>query len=259
MPQAGRPAESDSAHAERVDPAWAPFVAGLVDYWRTGEDRIMMVRDDCGEVDPLPAGYLFADAAEGPGVERLALELCRGRVLDVGAGVGRHSLALQERGMAVTALEPHRETVAILRGRGVRDVRRGTLADFAAEHATSGEPGFDTVLLLMNGLGLAGTLGGLAPFLADAAAVLARGGQVLADSTDLRMGRGARRPDDRYIGELVLQVEYDGMRGDPFPYLFVDPETLAREATAAGWSIEVVGRGRAGAFVVRMERTGATP
>jgi hypothetical protein len=107
---------------------------------------------------------------------------------------------------------------------------------------------FDTVLMMMNGLGLTETLAGLREFLADARRLLGRGGQVLADSTDVRVRLDAEagrtgaleRPDGRYVGELHFQLEYGGLKGDPFPQLYVDANTLARYAREAEWDCEIV-------------------
>ena len=108
---------------------------------------------------------------------------------------------------------------------------------------------FDTVFMMMNGLGLTETLPGLRRFFSEARRLVCPGGQVLADSTDVRAyldveaGRtGAlERPDGRYVGELHFQVEYEGRRGEPFPQLYVDTATLRRYAWEEGWDCEIVG------------------
>jgi hypothetical protein len=110
---------------------------------------------------------------------------------------------------------------------------------------------FDTILLLMNGSTLAGTLRALPNFLATLQGLLAPGGQVLMDSTDLRpsetsldrgrsYGKAIASSDDGYPGELQYQLEFGGKRGAPFPQLFLDPETLIRVGAASGWEVEVV-------------------
>ncbi len=200
----------------------------------------MVVYDDF-ERDEVPVSYFFRGPEEFPPLEQLALELCRGRVLDVGAGSGCHSLALQARGLEVTAIEILPPLVRILQERGVRDARLATWMDIQARP-------FDTVFMMMNGLGLTETLAGLRRFFRDAPRLLGRAGQVLADSTDVRArldveaGRtGAlERADGRYVGELHFQIEYEGRKGDPFPQLYVDANTLVRIAREEDWSCEIV-------------------
>ncbi len=222
-----------------LDP-WKPHASAMEAYHRGKHDAVLVVYDDF-ERDEVPVSYFFRGSDQFPPLEHLALELCRGRVLDVGAGSGCHSLVLQDRGFEVTAIEILPALVRILRERGVRDVRTATWMDIEAEP-------FDTVLMMMNGLGLTETLPGLRRFFSEARRLVRPGGQVLADSTDVRMrldveaGRtGAlERPDGRYVGELHFQVEYEGRKGEPFPQLYVDAATLCRYAWEEDWDCEIV-------------------
>ena len=192
-----------------LDP-WKPHAAAMQAYHEGKRDAVLVVYDDF-ERDEVPVSYFFRGPDQFPPLERLALDLSRGRVLDVGAGSGCHSLVLQEQGLEVTAIEILPSLVQILRDRGVRDARVATWMDVEG-------PPFDTVLMLMNGIGLTETLPGLRRFFSEARRLVRPGGQVLADSTDVRVrmdveaGRtGAlERPDGRYVGELRFQVEYEG-------------------------------------------------
>jgi SAM-dependent methyltransferase len=210
---------------------------------------------------------------ELPEVEALALELCRGRVLDIGAGTGRHSLLLQEEGFAVAALDRSPVALQIMAERGVH-------CRIAADlfHWEGPEEPFDTLLLLMNGAGLVGSLAGLERFLSLARHWVQPTGQLLVDSTDLadlsEEGDAADLPqvessanseaedrekgrDCRTAGEAKARVvnfvaEYSGQRGDPFPWLFVDPETLLRCAHANGWQGQILYQEPEGAFLARL-------
>ncbi|HEX6434175.1 MAG TPA: class I SAM-dependent methyltransferase [Gemmatimonadales bacterium] len=221
--------------------AWLPYEAAMVAYHRGNRDVTIVVYDDY-ERDEAPLSYFFREPEHFPPLELMALEHCRGRVLDVGAGSGCHSLELERRGLSVTALEILPGLVDILRQRGLRDVRQTTWMDLKVA-----EP-FDTVLMMMNGLGLAETLDGLDQFFRDARRLVKADGQVLADSTDVRVrmdpearrtGR-LRRLDGRYIGELHFQLEFEGRKGPPFGQLYVDPETLHKKATAGGWGCDML-------------------
>jgi SAM-dependent methyltransferase len=219
---------------------WQPYVAAMEAYHRGRHNAIIVVYDDF-ERDEVPISYFYREPGEFRPYERQALELCRGRVLDVGAGSGCHSLVLQQSGCDVTALEIDPVLARILRARGVRTVRTGTWMDLD-------EGRFDTVLMLMNGIGLTETLTGLRRFFGRARRLLTPHGQVLADSTDVRTrmdpeagstGRVERR-DGPYVGELHFQLEFEGRKGAPFRQLYADPETLARYARDGGWDCEIV-------------------
>ncbi len=219
---------------------WTPYAEAMSAFHRGNRDAYMVVYDDY-ERDEVPLSYFFRGPNEFPEVERLALNLCRGRVLDVGAGSGCHTLALQERGLQVTAIEILPEMVDILKERGVRDARQATWMDLLDEP-------FDTVLMMMNGLGLTETLPGLRRFFRRARRLVKPDGQVLADSTDVRVrmepkaGRsgGSTRLDGRYVGELHFQIEFEGRKGPPFAQLYVDPATLDRSARSEKWSCEII-------------------
>jgi len=239
--------------------AWTPL-ARAVRAWLDGDlEATLTVHDSLGNKDPLPASWFFRPVDGGRDdalfpLERAALEACRGRVLDVGAGTGIHSLALQARGLGVTALEIDPQLAVVLRERGVREVREGTVADLAdlpeAER-------FDTLLLLMNGWGLAGTRDELPIFLDELEAVLAPGGQVLADSTDLRPlfeREGFEPAEDEYPGDVDYRMEFAGEKGDPFPFVFLDPETLEQVASAQGWQVEFLARNGEDGYLSRLTR-----
>jgi SAM-dependent methyltransferase len=230
-----------------------PFGRALLEHHRGGSDgpdQPLRLHSDLGEVDELPARFFFRDEEELGRLERIALQACRGRVLDVGAGAGVHALLLQERGHRVTAIDVVPEAVEVMEERGVEDARRADVFEFR------GGP-YDTVLLLLNGIGMAGTVSGLDRFLEAAPRLLAPGGQLLADSADLRPRVGAdRREDGRYAGEVHLQLEYREEKGPPYPQLYVDPETLARRAGPRGWRVEVLARGEAGEYLARLTRNG---
>lgn len=189
--------------------------------------------------------------------ECYALDLCRGRVLDLGAGAGPHTLALQSVGRRVVAVEGSADVARLLRARGASSV---VLADFRYWW----RPGFDTVLMLMNGLGPVGTLAGLDRFLAHAPRFLAPGGQLLVDgaaaapSPSSRAARAASSvawpPPGAYPGEAWIELSHAGRVGRPFRELYIDPEALARHAAHAGWRLDVVFEGGDGTYLARLTR-----
>ena len=229
-------------------PAWEPLARALVDFHAGDEKATLRVWSDLGELDPMPVSLFFRGPERLLPADRGALAFVRGRVLDVGAGVGALTLLLQGRGSEVTAVEVIPEAVEIMKARGGRDAREGRVEDLQEEGA------FDTLLLLMNGTSLAGTLAGFPHLLRALARLLAPGGQVLMDSTDL-LDDGGGVEDGGYPGELQYQLEYRGVRGDPFPQLFLDPGTMVRVAGEEGWDVDVVWRGENGAYVARLSRS----
>jgi len=227
---------------------WAFFVEG-----KTDAEEI--VRTDAGRATPVPVRHFFSRPQGFLALENAALARCNGRVLDVGAGSGLHALALQQRGLAVTAVDICPEAVEIMRRRGVRDVH-------CADILTYQGGGFDTLLMLGHGLGITETLSGLDRFLAHARFLASSSGQILASSLDVRVAsdpenlayQDANKRAGRYIGEIRIQLEYAGRTGPYFGWLHIDSETLACHATAHRWNCEVIAADDVGNYVARLTR-----
>jgi len=231
--------------------SWKPFAAAMRRYFAGDTSANIVVYNDFRERDEYTMAYFYREPTEFPPLEQTAIELCRGTVLDVGAGSGCHSLALEARGLVVTALEISRELVAIMRARGVSNVRCCDIYDFESDP-------FDTVLMLMNGLEVAGTLVGLERLLSSMHRLVKPNGQILADSTDLRAAYGTGpgrmlREDGRYVGELVMQIEFEGERGAPLPRLYVDPDALEEYAGHYGWECVVVCQNDTGGYLAQLK------
>lgn len=224
--------------------------AALLDCYRGDADATLIVYQD-GERDDVPASFWLRETLDP--LEALALDHCRGRVLDLGAGSGLHALELQQRAFDVVAIDISPSCVEIMRDRGVRDARVADLYQFA-------DGPFDTIACLCNGLDKVGRLADLPYFLDRMRALLAPGGQLLADSFDLgasadpkQQARLAeRKAEGRYFGELDLQFEYRGAISEIFPVLQVDRNTLEVTAAAAGWSCTTIAK-RGGHYLARLQ------
>jgi SAM-dependent methyltransferase len=226
-----------------------PHGAVLLDYYRGNRTATLICHQD-GERDDVPASFWFRDELDP--LERLGLDLCRGKVLDVGAGTGLHALDLQQRGFDVTAIDVAPECITTMRERGVKNAVAADL------YAFDGGP-FDTIICLCNGLDKVGTLDDVPRFLARMRGLLAADGQLIADSFDLRIGAteqavaamDRKSAAGRYFGEMDLVFEFNSQRGAEFTALQVDSGTLAQTASRHGWSCDVVHQ-RGGHYLARL-------
>ncbi len=238
--------------------SWNPLARALLAYARGDSDALLNVLVDDGDADPLPASLFFRAPSELRDVDRVAVSRAQGHVLDLGAGAGSISLALQNKGLRVTAVEIIPDLVRIMKQRGVEDVRQGSVEDLPESLS------FDTILILMNGIAMAGSFSRVPAFLRGLGRHLRNGGQILLDSTDLLEGEGTipTHPDDLppgwyegdYPGEVQYQLEFRGEKGSPFPQVFLDPATLALLAKEEGFDADVVWRGEDGAFLARLRK-----
>ena len=229
-----------------------PMGRAIADYHATGKASRLRVFSPMFDEDEIPVETLFRPLDGMPAVEQKALELACGDILDVGAGAGCHSLALQQMGKHVTAIDISPLAVATMRERGVSDVRE---QDF---FTLDGH--YDTILMLMNGIGIVGSLSRMPAFFMQVDRLLAPGGQLLCDSSDIcyifedEEGIIDLTGIDGYYGELTYQMQYKGVKGEPFPWLFIDPETLREQAQAHGFACEVVSRGSHYDYLARITR-----
>lgn len=216
-----------------------PLGCALKDYVEGRCEEDITVECSVTEPDILPVEYLFRGVESMPALEQKALQCCTGHVLDVGAAAGSHALALQAMGLECTALDISQGAVEVMQTRGVKNV---VCDDFYRFH----KQGFDTVLFLMNGLGIAGTLDGLVMFLSHAAQLMSEGGQILADSSDILYlfeeedGSVLIDLNDSYYGELEYSMRYGAVEGAPFSWLFVDFHTLSQAAATVGLDAELI-------------------
>lgn len=204
----------------------------LSDYTQGDTDAFLLVHTSYGEIETMPASVFFRSESHMPDLEKYMLSLCRGKVLDAGAGAGSHTLWLQEKGSDVTALDISPAAVHIMQQRGVRRAVYGDI--FTYTGAT-----FDTILLIMNGIGIAKTVRGLRKLLRRLKKILNRGGQILLDSCDVSYLEEANIYT-HYIGEVTYQFEYKNQKGEPFEWLYLDTDTLHKIASEEGWHCQII-------------------
>ena len=206
----------------------------ILDFYHGHKKHKLWIHNTYGPKEEMPVAVYFRDAVAMPEMERRALQLCKGKVLDVGCGAGSHSLLLQQMGLDVTSIDISAKAVEVARHRGVHKCFQADVFNF--RHTK-----FDTLLLLMNGIGLTSNLDGLSRFLHHAKTLVKKRGQLLFDSSDVAyLYTGGAKPTGRYYGEITYRYEYKKKTTDPFSWLYVDAQTLTEVATAAGWHTQVV-------------------
>ncbi len=217
----------------------------LHDYYYRRNHKLLLY-NNYGPKEEMPIALFFRDMEKMPTIETKAMSLCKGKVLDIGAGVGSHALILQKQGIDVTAIERSALAVEIMKKRGVRKAIAGDIFALA-------DMKFDTLLLMMNGIGLVGNLDGLKYFLQHAKTLLLPGGQLLFDSCDiLYLYQGGPTPTDRYYGEISFRYEYKNKIGEWFKWLYVDQQTLETVATKTGWHCQVIYEDDKDQYLVRL-------
>lgn len=214
-----------------------PIGKAVHDYFHGITGDSILVRTDIAEDEVLSPSYFFRTFEQMPVQEKEALKRCRGKILDIGAGAGAHSIWLKEKGLEVVSIDISPLSCETMRERGLGNV-------LCSDIYTVTGLKFDTILLLMNGAGVAQTLPGLHVLLNHLKTLLNPGGKILADSSDLLYLFTDENGDswidiasDTYYGEMEYQLSYKNVKGKKFPWLFVDPDTLAEYAEKNGFRV----------------------
>lgn len=216
------------------------FGKAILDYQQGNYTEDITTATSISEEDSLPLPYLFRSYKEMPELEQTALQLSKGKVLDVGCGAGSHSLYLQnERKLEVTAIDVSEAAIEACTLRGIKNAETADIMKFSGQ--------FDTILLLMNGAGMCGKLKNIAAFLNHLKTLLNDGGQILVDSSDIIYmfdedeDGGKWIPSDTdYYGEVQYHVSYKGEHEAPFDWLYIDYNTLQNAAHACGLQCELI-------------------
>ena len=210
------------------------------DYYYQENSEDLQTETSISELDDLPVSYLFRDYQEMNALEKKALDLSFGKVLDVGSGAGSHSLYLQnERKLEVTALDISPKSIEVCKARGVKNAICEDLLQFS-------EKDFDTILLLMNGTGIFQSLEHIDQYLQKLKSLVAENGQILIDSTDILYmydqdeDGGVLVPATGYYGELDYYLHYKGESELPMKWLYLDFDTLENAAIANGFKIQKI-------------------
>ena len=235
-----------------LSPDKDPMGAAIADYQKRGKAAKLRVFSSFFDEDEIPVSQLFRSFEEMPPLEKTALQMATGKILDCGAGSGCHSLALQNMGKEVQAIDISPLSVETMQQRGVKQASQINLFD---KHFIEK---FDTILMLMNGSGIIGKLAYMTLFFNKMKQILTPGGCIYMDSSDLRYlfeeEDGSIDIDlaGDYYGEVDFQMQYKQIKGESFDWLYIDFQTLKLYATQSGFTVELIEEGEHYDYLARL-------
>ena len=215
------------------------FGTAIKAYYKENDTTDIKVHSPDFDDDVIPIDYLFRAFEDMPEVEQKALNLCKGKVLDVGCGAGSHALYLQnKKHLEVKAIDTSLGAIEISKKRGVKKPECQDFFKIENER-------FDTILMLMNGSGIIGKLENLSSFFEHCRSLLNKGGQILMDSSDLIYLFEEDEIDfEEYYGELQYKLSYKGAESDYFDWLYIDAVLLQEKAKELNFKCEIIEKGR---------------
>lgn len=229
------------------------FGKAILDYQTNDSPENLITETTISEEDEMSVAYLFRSFTAMPEIEKQALQLSKGRVLDVGCGAGSHSLYLQdELRLEVTSIDISANAIQACQLRGLKNAMVQDVMTLENEK-------YDTILLLMNGAGMCGKLKKVPGFLLKLKSLLNEGGQILLDSSDIIYmfdeddDGGKWIPSDNdYYGEVIFNISYKGEKENPFNWMYIDYNTLQNAAIDNGLKCEMILEGEHFDYLARL-------
>lgn len=229
------------------------FGKAILDFQTNNVPEDLITETSISESDDMSVAYLFRPYEDMPAIEQKALELSKGKILDVGCGAGSHSLYLEnEKNLTVTSIDISSNAIEACTLRGLKNPKVQDLLALENEK-------FDTILLLMNGTGIFGKLNRVSKYLQKLKSLLNENGQILIDSSDIIYmfdeddDGGKWIPSEKeYYGEVVFNISYKGEDEDAFDWLYLDYNTLQNAAVANGLQCELVLEGEHFDYLARL-------
>lgn len=230
------------------------FGKAILDYQTNNSPEDLITETSISEQDEMNVAYLFRSFDEMPIIEQKALELSKGKILDVGCGAGSHSLYLQENGFDVIPIDISENAIKTCQLRGLKNAKVANFLNLNTNEK------YDTILLLMNGTGIFETLENCSQYLSKLKSLLNENGQILIDSSDIiymfdeEENGGRWIPSDGYYGELTFTISYKGKTEETFPWLYLDYNTLQNACFDNGLKCELILEGEHYDYLARLTK-----
>ena len=157
---------------------WEVHGHAMSDAWKGIESFDLVERDD-GFIHYVPGSSYLTEFEAWPRIERRAMELVRGRVIDLGCGAGRVALYLQNRGFDVLGFDISPLALKVCEERGLRKTMKGSIHDLEFPPDS-----FDTAIMFGNNFSLLGTPARATRILKRMHSMLSKGGLILAETLD---------------------------------------------------------------------------
>ncbi len=228
----------------------------MQDYWQHGEALELVERDD-GFIAAGDAAAYFASYRNWAVCEKRAIKHARGRVLDIGCGVGRHALYLQERGHDVLGIDLSPLALKVARLRGLRKTRVLPITKVSRSLGI-----FDTVLLLGNNCGLLANKRRARWLLRRFKAIMPPDGRIIASSNDVYQTDAKEhvayqrhnRKRGRMSGQIRMRIRRRQFATPYFDYLMVSLKEMEQIVAGTGWAITDQYEDRGPLYAVVLER-----
>jgi SAM-dependent methyltransferase len=223
-----------------LEPEEDAFGQMLMAYYG-GNDVSEVVERDDGLTNSLPAKAYFSGYEDWQPIEQTAMQLVKGRVLDVGCGAGRHSLYLQEKGFDVLGVDVSPLAINVCKLRGLKQAKVASIEDLAFKPDS-----FDTVLMLGNNFGLLGSFAKARELLNKFHRMISEDGLIIAETRDPYKTDNPTHLDyhklnkkkGRMAGQVRIRTRFQNYVSGWFDYLMASKEEMTDILEGTGWTVK---------------------
>jgi len=230
------------------------FGLALESYWKGDRKTPYVIRRDDDHVDRESLGIYFTNRLYP--IEKEIIASAKGKILDVGCGVGRHTLYFQKRGFDISGVDISPKAIKVSKERGCRKVR---VMDIY--HAKFPPKSFDTILLFGHNIGIGGTLSGAEKLLKSLRKLIKINGVLLLTTVDVTKTKNKIhkeyhkrcRTAGRYIGSVKMRIEYKDHVSNWFLWLHIEPKELNKIAKETNWKILKMAHQKSGQYAAVLQ------
>ena len=233
------------------------FGHGMHDFLQGRAAAEIAERDDgCLGLTGGPGCY-FREYREWPSLEKRALRLARGRVLDIGCGAGRVALHLQGKGLDVLGVDNSPMAVKVCKARGLKKARVVPVTQLSRKLGL-----FGTIVMFGNNFGLVGNVKRAKWLLRRFHAMTTPDARIIAESRDpyhtdepLHLAYHKRnRRQGRMGGQIRLRVRYKVYATPWIDVLMVSREEMTKVLDGTGWHVRQCLDGDGSLYAAVMEK-----
>ncbi len=208
-----------------------------------GEEAAEIVERDDGYFNATPGNpkSYFSEYENWAPIERKAMELVKGRVLDIGCGAGRHSLYLQNKGFDVLGIDSSPLAIKVCKLRGMKKARVMPIEELDFKPNS-----FDTVIMMGSNFGLFGGFERAKRILRKLHKITSKNGLIIASTRDTFKTNNLdhleyhrrNRERGRMPGQLRLRIRFRKCVGIWFDYLIVSKKEMEDVLKGTGWKLK---------------------
>ncbi|MHA1234748.1 MAG: class I SAM-dependent methyltransferase [Promethearchaeota archaeon] len=191
----------------------------LYDYWVKGDkSSTLYFRENKKKKFPVEISRYFRSYEDLSNIEKKAISLSSGRILDVGCATGYHVPALMEQG-EVDAIDISDYAIKVAKENGIENCHVGDIFKYKPYKK------YNTITLFENNIGLAGTVSKTRKLIKVLGRLLKEDGQIICEIV-------RTRTVDTWT--VLLTPLWDGVVGKSFKWLHFSVNFLSRMAEKYG-------------------------